>query len=165
MRVLQEGEIRPLGSNKTRQVDVRIISASSKSLRELVNQKKFREDLFYRLYVYPIFVPGLGERKDDIPLLAHHFLRKFAESQNKKAARFHEQLLDFMKQLPWSGNVRELENFVERLVTLLGADMATIDLDVIPSDIKADFESFLATQGSSDTESLNERLLEYENRF
>lgn len=165
MRVLQEGEIRPLGSNQTRKVDVRIISASSKSLRELVNEQKFREDLFYRLYVYPIYVPGLSERKDDIPLLAHHFLRKFAEGQNKKAKRFHEKIVDFMKQLPWSGNVRELENFVERLVTLVSADKTVIDPEVIPEDIRADFDSYLATQSSSSTASLNERLLEYEKQI
>jgi len=165
MRVLQEGEIRPLGSNQPRKVDVRIISASSRSLRKLVNEEKFREDLFYRLYVYPIYVPGLSERKNDIPLLAHHFLRKFAEGQNKKTERFHEKIVDFMNQLPWSGNVRELENFVERLVTLARADRAIIDVEVLPEDIRADFDTYVARQSSPDAPSLNERLLDYEKRI
>ncbi|MCG8604479.1 sigma-54-dependent Fis family transcriptional regulator [bacterium] len=165
MRVLQEGEIRPLGSNKTRDVDVRIISASSKSLRELVNVEQFREDLFYRLYVYPIYVPGLSERKEDIALLAHHFLTKYAQTQNKKAERFHEKVLDVIKQLPWPGNVRELENLVERLVTLVGPNKTTIDLQVIPPDLRSDFDQYLAAQGSSDGPSLNERLLEHEKQI
>ncbi len=81
LRVLQEGEIRPLGSNQQRKVDVRIITASSIALRQLVDQQKFREDLFYRLNVYPIAVPSLGERREDIPLLANHFLKSFLRSR------------------------------------------------------------------------------------
>ncbi|MFQ5674801.1 MAG: sigma 54-interacting transcriptional regulator [bacterium] len=165
MRVLQEGEIRPLGSNQTRKVDVRIISASSRPLRELVNEEKFREDLFYRLYVYPITVPGLNERKDDIALLAHRFLHKFAREQSKKADKFHETIVDFIKQLPWSGNVRELENFVERLVTLVSPDKSVIDPAVIPADIRVDFERYLEKEHASNPVSLNDRLLEYERQI
>ena len=84
LRVLEEEKVRPVGSNKPIHIDVRIIAASSVSLKNLVEQKKFREDLFYRLYVYPIYIPSLKERKTDIPLMANHFLKIFAEQQNKK---------------------------------------------------------------------------------
>ncbi|NIV72407.1 AAA domain-containing protein, partial [Candidatus Saccharibacteria bacterium] len=88
LRVLQEGEIRPVGSNLSRKVDVRIISASSKKLRELLKNQSFREDLYYRLYVYPLQVPTLNERSEDIPLLANYFLNKYSQQQQKYAQMF-----------------------------------------------------------------------------
>jgi transcriptional regulator with PAS, ATPase and Fis domain len=118
VRALQEGEVRPVGSNKARKVDVRIISASSVSLREIVDREQFREDLYFRLYVYPICVPTLRERSEDIHVLANHFLKKFARQQHKQAESLHEEILDFMRQGSWEGNIRELENFVERLVRM-----------------------------------------------
>ncbi len=78
----------------------------------------FREDLFYRLHVYPIYIPDLNERQEDIPILANHFLHKYAKQQNKKIKNFHEEVIDFMKQQNWDGNIRELENFIERIVTV-----------------------------------------------
>ncbi|UCE08027.1 MAG: sigma-54-dependent Fis family transcriptional regulator, partial [bacterium] len=126
LRVLQEGEIRPLGSNTTRKVNVRIITAASASLKDMVHEKQFREDLFYRLMVYPIHVPALEERKEDIPLLANHFMRLFSSQQKKKIENFHEKVIDFMKVHPWQGNIRELENFVERMVTLTPKDRKQI---------------------------------------
>lgn len=140
MRVLQEGEIKPLGSNEVRKVEVRIITASSRNLKELVQQGDFREDLFYRLHVYPIYIPSLADRADDIPVLAHHFLRRFGRMQNKKANLFHERLLEFMKTLDWAGNIRELENLVERLVTLAPVEKQTIDKNSLPPDLKEQFE-------------------------
>lgn len=139
LRVLQEGEIRPLGSNETKKIDVRIIAASSSSLRNLIENKQFREDLFYRLYVYPISVPSLDERKDDIPLLANHFLKKISLNQNKKAEAFSEELLDFLKCREWHGNIRELENFVERLVTLAPAEIKVLDQKILPAEFKNEF--------------------------
>ena len=84
LRFLQESEIRPIGSNETRKVDVRIITASSSSLKQLVEEQKFRDDLFYRLYVYPISVPSLSERSEDIPLLADYFLKKYSLERKEK---------------------------------------------------------------------------------
>ena len=140
LRVLQEGEIRPLGSNKTRKINVRIISASSVPLKEMVDQHKFREDLFYRLMVYPIDIPSLEERKDDIPLLACHFLSRFAREQHKKAERFHEEIIEFMKFHPWTGNIRELENFVERMVTLMPMNRKLIDKSVLPREFMSELK-------------------------
>jgi len=151
MRVLQEGEVRPLGSNQTRKVDVRIISASSRSLRDLVARKLFREDLFYRLLVYPIYIPELKERKGDVARLATHFLQKIVAEQGKEAEYFHANVLDFIKQRPWPGNIRELENLVERLVTLTPVDTNSIDQSLLPPDLHSEFETFLMAQ---------ERLLE-----
>ena len=98
LRFLQESEIRPIGSNETIKVDVRIIAASSISLKHLVEEQKFREDLFYRLYVYPISVPPLNERCEDIPVLANYFLKKCSLEQKKKIEMFHEEILDFLKK-------------------------------------------------------------------
>ena len=136
MRVLQEGEVRPLGSNQARKVDVRIITASSSSIPDLIREKKFREDLYYRIYVYPIHIPSLNDRSEDIPVLADHFLRRFAMEQKKQAERFHPDNIEFMKDRNWSGNIRELENFVERLVTLAPRNMKVLGRAVLPEDLK-----------------------------
>lgn len=140
MRVLQEGEIRPVGSNKLRRINVRIIAASSHSLQMLIGSKQFREDLFYRLYVYPICVPSLNERRPDLPFLANRFLKKFAAQQHKQGECFDEGVLEFMQQRPWPGNVRELENFVERLVALAPAELEVLDYDVLPPEVKKEFK-------------------------
>ena len=121
MRALQESEVRPVGSNKARKIDLRIIAASSASLRELMGAGKFREDLFYRLYVYPIKVPALAERSADIPLLADYFLEKISQSQGKKTTGFSPQLIAFLQSRPWNGNIRELESVLARAV-ILSAD-------------------------------------------
>ena len=88
--MLEEGEVRPVGSDKTFKTNVRIIAASSAPLKKLVDDNLFREDLFYRLHVYPIYIPDLSERQEDIPILADHFLHQYAKQQNKKAKNFHE---------------------------------------------------------------------------
>jgi DNA-binding NtrC family response regulator len=129
-----------LGSNQARVIDVRIISASSHALRQLVDKQQFREDLFYRLHVYPIDVPPLRERRQDIPLLAHHFLKKFAHRQRKQAESFQDNLLEYMKQRAWEGNIRQVENFVERLVTLTPPEMKTLDETILPADIKKELK-------------------------
>ncbi|MFQ5652255.1 MAG: sigma 54-interacting transcriptional regulator, partial [bacterium] len=141
MRVLQDGEIRPLGSNKTRKIDVRIISASSSSIKELVAEKKFREDLFYRLYVYPITIPSLNDRAEDIPMLAHHFLRKFALQQKKQTDTFDKEITEFMKERKWAGNIRELENFVERLVTVTPQGMKILRRKILPEDLQTELRN------------------------
>jgi transcriptional regulator with GAF, ATPase, and Fis domain len=139
LRVLQEGEIRPVGGNETRTVDVRIIAASSAPLRKRTAAGQFREDLFYRLYVYPVPVPSLSDRREDIPLLAGHFLKHFARMQNKNIDAFHEKLLEFFKRRDWPGNVRELENFVERLVTLAPPDARVLDRTALPEEFMDEY--------------------------
>lgn len=141
LRVLQEGEIRPLGANEVHKIDVRIIAASSASLRQLVAEKQFREDLFYRLYVYPIVVPSLDERKGDVPLLANHFVKMYARQQQKAAEAFHEDLLEFLKRREWRGNIRELENVVVRLVTLTPPDAKLIDQQSLPPELRTEWDS------------------------
>lgn len=161
LRVLQEGEIKPVGSNKSRRVDVRIIAASSSSLQKLVQHELFREDLYYRLYVYPITVPSLHERKLDIPRLANHFLKRFAQEQGKSIHRFDPQLLAYMSAQPWQGNIRELENFVERLTTLTSKDASTITVSVLPQDLKKQFKK-VVPQFDTSEKKLNDRLAEVE---
>ena len=163
LRVLQDEEIRPVGSNQIRKVNVRIITASSSSLQKLVVEKNFREDLFYRLNVYPIFVPSLNERVEDIPMLADYFLRKFSLEQEKEIKGFHEEVLDFMKQRRWAGNIRELENFVERLVTLTTKKQKIIDRKTLPPELQKELKkSKKDSPNIPTTKSLSESLTDYE---
>jgi transcriptional regulator with GAF, ATPase, and Fis domain len=142
LRVLQEEEIRPVGSDKSIKINVRIIVASSVPLKELVEKKLFRQDLFFRLFVYPIYIPDLNERGEDIPLLANHFLNFYSKQQNKKVTAFHEIVIDFMKWKQWHGNIRELENFVERLVALTPNDVSKITIETFPADLQDDVNAF-----------------------
>jgi len=166
LRFLQESEIRPIGSNETHKVDVRIIAASSASLRQLVEDQKFREDLFYRLYVYPISVPSLNERIEDISLLANYFLKKYSLEQKKKTEMFHEEILNFLKYHSWSGNIRELENFVERLVTLAPSEMQVIDASILPTDFQEEWKKAEEISPKYDlNNSLENNLTEYEKKL
>jgi transcriptional regulator with GAF, ATPase, and Fis domain len=163
LRVLQEREIRSLGSNEVRKVDVRIIAASSSSLRQLVVAKQFREDLFYRLYVFPIIVPSLADRKGDITLLANYFLKIYSQRQQKKTEVFHEELLEFLKHREWSGNIRELENFVERLVTLAPQDAKILDHKLLPEEFRNEREKMkMSGRQITFREPLKKMLSEYE---
>lgn len=165
MRVLVQNELRPLGGNKTHKIDVRIISASSHALRELVEKGQFREDLYYRLHVYPIAVPALAERREDVPLLANHFLKKFARLQQKQAELFHARLLEGFKCLPWEGNVRQLENVVERLVTLVAPDTKVLDEKILPADLKKQLKQTAVVTALNDDLALPEHLAAYETQL
>ena len=163
LRVLQDEEIRPVGSNQIKKINVRIISASSVSLWKLVTEKKFREDLYFRLNVYPIFVPPLSERVEDVPMLAEHFLRKFSLKQEKEIEGFSEVVLDFMKQRHWTGNIRELENFVERVVTLTNKKQKVIDYKVLPVEVQKELTKLKRNASIIlPTKSLSESLADYE---
>ena len=125
LRALQQGEVQRVGSDTQLTVDVRVLAATNRDLRQEVAQKRFREDLFFRLNVISVDVPPLREREEDIPLLAAHFLEGFA-SRNRKVVRgFSPQALDTMLRYSWPGNVRELENAVERAVILCHGDLIT----------------------------------------
>ncbi len=134
LRVLQEREIERIGSNKPIKVDIRVISATNTSLENVVAQGQFRQDLFFRLNVVPISIPPLRERREDIPILAKHFLDKFNTLFNKKIPGFTEKALEGLKQYHWPGNIRELENLIERIVVLSGGN-EKIDLKDIPLEI------------------------------
>lgn len=162
MRVLQQNEIRPVGSNRTRTVDVRIITAASKPLEQALREGLFREDLYYRLYVYPINVPNLANRQDDIPLLANYFLKKFASQQQKKAELFHSDVLQLMNNHSWAGNIRELENFVERLVTLASPEKKILDATLIPQNIRKKMTKSKPIENYTEGKSLAESVSEFE---
>jgi len=116
LRVIQEREIRRVGSNETIQVDVRLIAATNRDLREMVRTGQFREDLFHRLNVFTIALPALRDRREDIPLLCSYFLKLFTEKAGK-TVRLASDALEAMKQYSWPGNVRELKNMLERAMT------------------------------------------------
>ncbi len=123
LRVLQEREFERVGGTKTIKVDVRVIAATNKDLPALVQQGKFREDLFFRLHVFPIYVPPLRKRKADIVLLADHFLQKYAQTNGKDVRRLSSAVIDMLMSYHWPGNVRELENCIERAVLVAEGDV------------------------------------------
>jgi len=134
LRVLQEREIERIGSNKPIRIDIRVIAATNSNLEDAVSKGKFRQDLYFRLNVVPISIPPLRDRKEDIPLLVNHFLNKFNAAFNKKIPGFTEKAVDVLSRYHWPGNIRELENLVERIVVLSTGD-GLIDLKNIPLEI------------------------------
>jgi len=130
LRVIEDGTFRRVGGVSDIKVDVRIISASNKDLKSLIDAKQFREDLYFRLNILSIKVPPLRKRQDDIPLLTEHFLKKYA---GKK--RISQSAIDILKDYPWKGNVRELENIIERVVLL--CDSEVIGIEHLPEEIKS----------------------------
>jgi len=118
LRALQEQEFERLGSSQTIRVDVRVIAATNQNLTQMVNERRFRADLYYRLNVFPIELPALRERAGDIPELALHFVRHFAQRMNKTFDEIPEQVMDMICGHDWPGNIRELQNFIERAVVI-----------------------------------------------
>ena len=125
LRVLQDREFEPLGAERTQRVDVRVIAATNRDLRQLVSEGKFLEDLFYRLNVIPIEMPPLRDRRDDIPLLVQHFVARFAERTGKSIEGVDDKAMTELARYEWPGNVRELENTIERAVVLATAPLLT----------------------------------------
>jgi transcriptional regulator with GAF, ATPase, and Fis domain len=123
LRVLQDGEIKPIGNVRAKKVDVRIISATNRDLQSEISRENFREDLFYRLNVLPLQVPPLRERPEDIPLLLDHFLSREALRLGAVRKRFSEEALTFLIDYEWPGNVRELENFVKHIIVITPGEM------------------------------------------
>ncbi|RJP26293.1 MAG: sigma-54-dependent Fis family transcriptional regulator [Candidatus Abyssobacteria bacterium SURF_5] len=126
LRVLEAHEYKPVGASVFKRSTARIIAATNKDLRKLVDEGVFREDLFYRLNVFPIYLPPLRERRDDIPMLAYHFLRHFCRKTGKRINGFTDDALETLVNYDWPGNVRQLKNVIERLVIL--SDSETLDL-------------------------------------
>lgn len=118
LRVLQEREFERLGSTQTRKVNVRVVAATHRKLEQMIEQSQFRQDLYYRLNVFPICLPPLRERRDDIPLLVQHFLRQFARRMNKTVKAVSPETMRALTEYPWPGNVRELQNVIERSVVM-----------------------------------------------
>jgi len=122
LRVLQEGEVERIGSQKTIEVDVRVIAATNKELEEAIGRGDFREDLYFRLSVIPVRVPPLRERGEDVPVLVQHFVKQFCVENNFRPRAFSPAAIEALKRHPWRGNVRELKNAVERLLIMAEGD-------------------------------------------
>jgi transcriptional regulator with PAS, ATPase and Fis domain len=126
LRILQNKELTAVGAVRCKKIDVRIVAATNQNLEECVEEKRFREDLYYRLSVIPIYIPPVRERKDDIPLLLNSFREKFNKEKNRNVTGFEPAVIDILCNLKWPGNVRELENFVERQVIIKGTGMINL---------------------------------------
>ena len=135
LRVIQEREFMRLGGVDTIKVDVRIIAATNVDLRKMMDDGRFREDLYYRLHVITVQLPPLRERRDDVPLLVQHFLEKYGEENNKKSLEITPDALDLLIDYDWPGNVRELENVIERAVVL--SNGPRIDADLVPENVRS----------------------------
>ena len=135
LRVLQEGEIRRVGESKPIQVDVRIVAATVRDLAKEASEGRFRDDLFYRLNVLPIHIPHLRERKEDIPILVNHFITVYNQSLNKQVTGIEPKALETLLNYRWYGNVRELENTIERAIVL--TDGEHIGLDNLPHEVQS----------------------------
>ena len=157
LRVLQEREVRPVGSAKAHKVDVRVISASNRKLEDEVAAGRFREDLFYRLHVIGLSLPPLGERREDIALLAHHFMRSLSQRYAKPIAAFAPGALEQLSTASWPGNVRQLQNVVEKCVVLCTGSLIPVSLvqsaltsqgaELLPfDDARKEFERDYLTQ-------------------
>jgi formate hydrogenlyase transcriptional activator len=146
LRVLQEQEFERLGGNRTLRVDVRVVAATNGDLAQLVAERKFRSDLYYRLNVFPIFVPPLRERREDVPLLVRYFVQTFSRRQNKTVEYIPADVMDALVNYSWPGNIRELENLIERAVLLSTGK----ELRVPIGELKAATAAFSAAAGASD---------------
>jgi hypothetical protein len=154
LRVLQEREFERLGSAKTRKVDVRVVAATHRALEEMILGKQFRLDLYYRLNVFPLSIPPLRERPEDIPLLVRHFVQQFAQRMNKTISAISSETMDVLARYPWPGNIRELQNVVERSVVVYKKG----DLSVNESWLRREsFQFEPAAQALSKRSSMEER--------
>ncbi len=155
LRVIQEREVKPVGSNRMISFDTRIISASNKNLEKEIEEGNFRDDLYYRLNVVEIHLPPLSERKEDIPLLAHHFLQKYNKELQRSLKGFASEAMNALMAYEWKGQVRELENVIERAVLLSDNDYVRLeDLPKIISSVSGEY--------SIDSNSLEEAVFAFE---
>jgi transcriptional regulator with GAF, ATPase, and Fis domain len=176
LRTLQERELERVGGNETIKVDVRVVSATNRNLEKMIEENEFREDLYYRLNVFPINLPPLRDRLEDLPVLASHFVQKFARQMGIAPLAVHPDALAKLREYNWPGNVRELENIIERgMILARGAPLAATHLDFgrraqsanqsgsVPS-IATVAPSAPTSAPSEDGKSLAERLLESERK-
>jgi len=158
LRVLQEKELMKVGSTERTKIDVRMIAATNKNLEENMKKGKFREDLFYRLHVFPIFLPDLKDRKEDIPLLAYHFLDLYSKEAKKEIRGISKEAMKLLLEYPWPGNVRELENTIERAVVM--TDQNYLVPNDLPKDLMEGFSEMIK-RGVKDRKSLDDIKSEY----
>lgn len=158
LRVLQEKEVMKIGSTERTRIDVRMIAATNEDLEANMKKGHFREDLFYRLHVFPIFLPDLKDRKEDIPLLAYHFLDLYSRESKKEIKGISKEAMASLLEYHWPGNVRELENVIERAVIMAEGEF------LVPQDLPGDLTggfSFLIRRGAKERKSLDEIKAEY----
>ena len=159
-RVLQEGKVRPLGSTDEIDVDVRVIAATNKDLEKAISTGEFREDLYYRLSVIPLHVPALRDRREDIPLLARHFLEKFRKMMEKKIEAISPEAMRMLESYDWPGNVRELENTIERAVALESGP--EISVAVLPDRVAGITSAFVQAMGEKQAVEIPAEGVEFE---
>jgi two-component system, NtrC family, nitrogen regulation response regulator NtrX len=165
LRVLEEGEVERIGGDKAVKVDVRVLVATHRNLEELVREGKFRQDLFHRVYVFPLMLPPLRERRDDIPALVDHFAKQVCAHNNWKLVEFTPEAVGALQRYSWPGNVRELRNVVERVMLLATGnvvDTEAVSLALPMSQGAASTQSGGAALVASGTGPLAERVAEYE---
>ncbi len=158
LRVLQEKELMRVGSTERTKIDVRMIAATNENLEENMKKGKFREDLFYRLHVFPIFLPDLKDRKEDIPLLAYHFLDLYSKEAKKEIRGILKEAMKLLLEYHWPGNVRELENTIERAVVM--TDQNYLVPNDFPKDLMEGFSEMIK-RGVKDRKSLDDIKSEY----
>ena len=158
LRVLQEKEFERVGGTETLKMKARLVAASNQNLEVLISEKKFRKDLYYRLNVVSLHLPPLRERSEDIPLLVHHFIKKYNQESGKKVQGITPEAMKFLINYTWPGNIRELENVIERAIVL--TSQPNIDLDDLPQNIIK--RNALQSNDGQEDESLMKRIEEYE---
>ncbi len=156
LKVLESGEVMPVGDTKPRYVDVRLIAATNKNLEEQIAKGLFREDLYYRLNVIEIRIPSLKERREDISILARHFVEKYSRENTKNVTGITDEALEVLNSYAWPGNIRELRNVIERAVVLAGTDR--IGIDELPEKIKS-------REGAKGLRTLKEKMDFYEEKI
>lgn len=165
LRVLQEGEIRPVGSVECLKVNVRVIAATNKDLAQMVKEGTFREDLFYRLNVFPITLPPLRDREEDIPILLNYFLDKYCKQYDKQILQIEPRVMDFFQHYNFPGNVRELQNIVERAVIMAGKNNV-FGYDSLPDELQDVYEQkSLDTQHIGEYDSLRDAVEAFEAKY
>ncbi len=157
LRVLQEHEFERVGDSRTISVDCRIVAATNRDLEELVEEGSFREDLYYRLNVLPVYLPPLRERTEDIPLLVRHFVERYAEENGRTIAGFANDAMGYLKAYSWPGNVRELQNYIERAIVL--GDGETLGADLLPPHVRGEAPVRFGRMDRSDLESMCSELV------
>jgi formate hydrogenlyase transcriptional activator len=152
LRVLQEQEFERLGSTRTLRVNVRVVAATNQDLSEMVENKQFRSDLYYRLNVFPITIPPLRDRREDIPLLIRYFTQKFARQLNRPVERIPAGTMDALTAYAWPGNIRELENLIERAVILSTGPDLVVPLSELKSTHSANHTASVVTLETAERE-------------
>lgn len=162
LRVLQEREFERLGSSRTLRTDARLIAATNRDLKSMVEDRRFRSDLYYRLNVFPIRVPSFRERREDIPLLVRHFVKEFSRRNHRVIDTIPSETMQALVRYHWPGNIRELQNVIERAVIILRGPVLNVALTELTPDVMSTSAPVVTTVKSASHESLQEMLEETE---